>query len=122
MNLAVIGDGPLGPELKKLAAELKIEDRIHFLGFRNDISDILADLDIFILPSSHEGLGASILEASGAGIPVIASNFPLWSRMINKFQCGITVDPTNPKKITAKHHHSHTDFSPSHTVGKLQKI
>jgi glycosyltransferase involved in cell wall biosynthesis len=56
-------------QLKKLMG-----DRLHFLGYRDDVRIILGTIDIFCLPSHREGLPRSIIEAMAMGIPVIATN------------------------------------------------
>jgi len=69
----IIGDGPMREEIKNYAANKKLSDRLTFLGFRTDITEILADLDLFFISSKTEGLGTSILDAFAAKIPVIAT-------------------------------------------------
>lgn len=54
--------------------ENKIDDRVHFLGARNDIPDVLASLDVFVLSSLHEGLPVAATEAMLAGVPMILSD------------------------------------------------
>jgi len=72
--LIVSGTGTLYQELKEYARELHISEMVRFLGFRNDIPDILASLDVFAMPSLSEGLGTAVLEAAAARLPIIASN------------------------------------------------
>jgi len=69
------GDVPadLGDPLKRLVAELGIEDRFHFLGFRRDVAEVLADLDLFVLPSVSEGLPLVLLEAMASGKAIVAT-------------------------------------------------
>jgi glycosyltransferase involved in cell wall biosynthesis len=59
--------------LYKLCAELGVEDSVQFLGYRSDAADLLRAADIFLLPSTHEGLPLSILEAQASKVPVIAA-------------------------------------------------
>jgi glycosyltransferase involved in cell wall biosynthesis len=59
--------------LERFAEEAGIRTRVHFLGHRNDISDVLAAADIFAMPSLHEGLPVALLEAMMAGLPILAS-------------------------------------------------
>ncbi len=60
--------------LKQLAAELRLEEKIKFLGNRHDIPELLSQADLFILSSRYEGFGLVIIEAMAAGLPVIAGN------------------------------------------------
>lgn len=59
--------------LRAAVAELDIADRVDFLGIRDDIPDLLAACDVFVLPSLYEGLGLVFLEAMAAGRPVIST-------------------------------------------------
>ena len=68
------GVGEKQPELEALAKELHMEDRVHFLGFRTDIPQLLAASDLFVFPSLQEGLPVSQMEAMAAGLPCVVSN------------------------------------------------
>src|SRR5690606_4102639 len=57
------GSGALYEGLLRLRKELGLEDKVHFIGFRDNIHDILSDLDIFVLPSTSEGFSIVTLEA-----------------------------------------------------------
>jgi glycosyltransferase involved in cell wall biosynthesis len=76
-RLLIVGDEtPWHPGfaagLRKLAAELRIEHAAHFLGRRSDVPQILSALDVFVHPSRREPCGLAVLEASAAGVPVVA--------------------------------------------------
>jgi glycosyltransferase involved in cell wall biosynthesis len=73
-RLILAGDGPLRPSIEKQAKALGIDDKVSFLGVRNDVPQILVDCDCFVLPSLWELHPITILEAMRAGLPVIASN------------------------------------------------
>lgn len=72
-TLVLAGSGPERKALEALSADLGIHDRVIFLGHREDIHDLLACSDLFVLPSIYEGLPLSILEAMDAGKAVIAT-------------------------------------------------
>ncbi len=73
-TLLVVGDGIARPELETLAQQLELgTDRVRFLGARNDVPDILAAADLFVLPSLSEGMPLSVLEAMAAGLAVVAT-------------------------------------------------
>lgn len=74
IHLILVGEGPLMADNKKLAEELEISDRVHFLGFRQDIPRILKTIDIVVLSSHWEGFGLAAVEGMAAGKPVIASD------------------------------------------------
>lgn len=74
IHLILVGEGPLISDNKKLAEELGISDRVHFLGFRQDIPRILKTVDIVVLSSHWEGFGLAAVEGMAAGKPVLVSN------------------------------------------------
>lgn len=73
-HIVIAGDGPERANLLKLAGKLGIADRVHILGWREDALDVVAALDLFVLPSVREGFGLALLEAMTLGIPSMASN------------------------------------------------
>lgn len=75
-RLVLVGDGPERASLERLARELGIGDRVNFLGAVDDVSSVLAQSDIFWMPSRFEGLSIACLEAMGHGLVVIGSNIP----------------------------------------------
>jgi glycosyltransferase involved in cell wall biosynthesis len=72
-ELDLVGDGPLEPELRKLAAGMGIADRVRFLGYVRDPAEVLVRAQLFVLSSCSEGFPRSVLEAMRAGLPVVAS-------------------------------------------------
>ena len=73
VRLTVVGDGPERARLVYLARRLGIEPRVRFLGEREDVAELLASADAFVLPSKRESFGLAALEASSVGLPVLAS-------------------------------------------------
>ncbi len=69
----ICGKGPKDAELKQLAKNLGVEDRVRFLGFRRDIKELLQIADIFLFTTLQEGLPRSMMEAMSAGLPCVAS-------------------------------------------------
>lgn len=72
-ELWIIGDGPLGDDLRARTRRLGLEGKVHFPGFRQDIAAQLARADLFVLPSIAEGYGIALVEAMASGVPVIGS-------------------------------------------------
>jgi len=73
-RFALIGDGPLRPELEQKARDLGIAGKVDFLGERQDIPALLAQMDASVVPSASESLSNVILESMAAGVPVVASD------------------------------------------------
>lgn len=73
-ELLIIGDGPFRNELKKLTHELLLEEKITFLGIRNDVAKFYEIADCFVLSSEWEGLPMVILEAMSHSLPIITTN------------------------------------------------
>lgn len=72
-RLAVVGDGHLREALEAQARALGVADRVHFLGFRDDMADVYAALDVVALTSVNEGTPLTLLEAMACGRPVAAT-------------------------------------------------
>ena len=76
-KLLLVGDGELKNELLQTCNDLNISDSVVFLGNRNDVSDLLQAMDVFVLPSLYEGFGIVNLEAQCTGLPcVLSDNIP----------------------------------------------
>jgi N-acetyl-alpha-D-glucosaminyl L-malate synthase BshA len=73
-KLLFVGDGPERPAAESLARDLGIYDETRFVGRQEQIEEVLAISDLFILPSDYESFGLAALEAMAAGVPVISSN------------------------------------------------
>lgn len=76
VHLLLLGEGPNQSSLEALAHKLNVIDRVHFLGYRNDIPDVLRLCDIGVLSSHWEGMPLSAIEVMAAGIPFIGSKVP----------------------------------------------
>lgn len=73
-RLLLIGDGPERAGLERLAARLGLGSRVAFCGHRDDVPQLLEQVDVFVLPSLSEGMSNTLLEAMAAGLPVVASD------------------------------------------------
>ena len=69
----ICGKGPEEAKLIKLSEELGLLERVHFLGYRNDIKELLKAADAFLFTSKQEGLARSLMEAMASGLPCVAS-------------------------------------------------
>jgi sugar transferase (PEP-CTERM/EpsH1 system associated) len=73
LRLAIVGDGPLLPAIRKKIASAGLADLVWLPGARTDIADIMRDLSVFALTSIAEGTPVTILEAMSTGLPVVAT-------------------------------------------------
>lgn len=73
VQLVWCGDGELRAEVETLARDLGVADRLHFLGYRTDVLEIMAAADVFVLTSHWEGLPYTILDAMALEKPVVAT-------------------------------------------------
>ena len=74
IQIVIAGEGPSRDRLEQHARNLRVTDQVRFVGFRQDVGDLLAACDLVILPSLREGLSISLLEAMAAGKPIIATS------------------------------------------------
>ena len=94
IHYAIAGKGALKDELKALADELGIGQRVHLLGYREDVRELYHAADVFVHPSYREGLPVSVMEAMASGLPVVASRIRGNVDLI-KEGGGILVSPTD---------------------------
>jgi glycosyltransferase involved in cell wall biosynthesis len=73
VDLFMVGDGPLRGELENLAIDLRIMDRVKFLGIRADIPDLMRAADLFTLTSLSEAASLTLLEAMASSLPVVVT-------------------------------------------------
>lgn len=73
VHCILAGDGPLRGALERRAVALGMAGRVHFLGHRPDVADVLAALDVFVMTSDREGMSNAMLEALAAEVPVVST-------------------------------------------------
>lgn len=76
IKLIVLGEGPEKVRLQNLSKELRISEHVDFRGFVNNVAEIMAQSQVFVLSSYYEGFGNVIVEAMAVGTPVIATECP----------------------------------------------
>ena len=84
--LLLIGEGALKQKIKEKVEKLNIEDKVIFLGFREDANYILNCMDVFLFPSINEGFGIALVEAQTNGLPVFCSyGIPIETKITDRF-------------------------------------
>jgi glycosyltransferase involved in cell wall biosynthesis len=94
--LVYVGKGDLERALKDEAVRIGVSDKVLFLGWRDDVPDIMQCLDVFVLPSLNEGMGRVLVEAMAAGKPIIASRVGGILDLVKDGFNGLLVEPGNP--------------------------
>ncbi|OAG27674.1 glycosyltransferase family 4 protein [Thermodesulfatator autotrophicus] len=94
LKLYIVGDGPQRKNLENLCEELKLEKYVIFLGYREDIPELIASFDILVHPSTgHEGVPQTILQALAMKKPVIACDTGSIGEVIKNQKTGILIPP-----------------------------
>jgi glycosyltransferase involved in cell wall biosynthesis len=100
LHWVIAGEGELRRVLEWLAAELGVEDRVHFLGHVSRPLGVIADADVYVMSSREEGLGTSVLDAMALGIPVASTSAGGLPEMLHD-GAGILVPPRHPDALAA---------------------
>ena len=99
VHLLIIGDGNEKDQLEKQAEKLGLSDRVHMLGYRTDIKELLNTLTVCVQPSRFEGMPMVILEAMVMGCPVVATTVGGVPQMIRDGVDGWLVPPQDSKQL-----------------------
>jgi glycosyltransferase involved in cell wall biosynthesis len=101
LELVLIGGGSEEERLKRMADELGIGPRVHFVGFRTDAAEWLQSVDISVLSSVKEGLSNTVLESMAAGRPVVATDVGGNAEVIVEGETGFLVPSRAPTELGA---------------------
>jgi L-malate glycosyltransferase len=99
VEFVLVGDGPFRPEFEAMARELGVADRVCFPGDRRDIPEVLASMDISVVPSASESLSNVVLESMAAGVAVVATNVGGTPEVISNGKTGLLVRPDNEEDL-----------------------
>ncbi|WP_165247217.1 glycosyltransferase family 4 protein [Paludisphaera soli] len=98
-RLTLAGEGPERPGLERLARELGQQAAIALPGATDDVEAALRGADLFVLPSTEEGMSIALMEAMAVGLPVVASAIPGNRRLIADFKHGRLAPPRDPDAL-----------------------
>ena len=101
LHYAVAGKGDIKASLESLAKELNLEQRVHFLGFIDNMPDHYKAADLFVFPSKREGLPSAVMEAMASGLPCLVSNIRGCNDLIDE-NGGLLFDPSNDRDLSDK--------------------
>lgn len=109
IHYSICGRGANEQFLKQLVLEKQLNDRVHFLGYRTDMEEILQTADCFAFPSYREGLGVAAIEALLCGVPLIVSDNRGTREYAVKGSNSIVCDAGNAKEFAAAIHQLYSD-------------
>ena len=98
-RLIIAGQGTLQREAEQLVAELRIADRVHFLGVRKDISALMNAADAYVMSSAWEGTPMVLLEAGATGLPIVATAVGGNGEVVVDGQTGFLVPPGDSEAL-----------------------
>jgi len=103
LHFVIAGDGPGRQEIEGVIAQSRWKQKISLLGYRNDVPNVLASLDVLALPShAHEGIPQIILQAQAMARAVVATTVGGIPEVIEDGVTGLLVPPRNPKALAEK--------------------
>jgi glycosyltransferase involved in cell wall biosynthesis len=101
-KMLFVGDGPLQHQCQQTAEQLRLSDRIEFLGFRRDVESLLESSDVFVLSTNWEGLPLSIMEAMRSAMPVVATDVDGVGEEVVDGQTGFLVPRADVDSLAGK--------------------
>ncbi|HEU4333725.1 MAG TPA: glycosyltransferase family 4 protein [Candidatus Eisenbacteria bacterium] len=99
LRVWIAGEGPLRATLEGEQRALGLGTSVRFLGFREDVNDLLAAADLFVVSSYLEGMGTSTLDAMAAGLPVVATRVGGIPEIVADGETGLLVPPRDPEAL-----------------------
>ncbi len=118
MHAIVIGGGDLQSALVRQVEDLGLSGRVHFLGPRRDLGDLLGAMDVFVMPSLWEGLPLSLVLAMGAGLPVVATAVAGIPEVVDAGRTGLLVAPGDAAALGAALTTIATDVAARERLGR----
>lgn len=100
-EICLAGNGPMAEALQERARARGVGGRVQFLGECDDVPSLLAQADIFVLPSRSEALPNALIEAMAAGLPVVASRVGGVPEIVTHGQNGVLVEPGRPTDLAS---------------------
>ena len=95
----IIGDGPMRGEIEDFVKQKELAAHITFTGFRNDVPDIMPELDAFLITSKTEGLGTTILDAFACRVPVVATKGGGIPEIVKEGKTGLLAEVADYKQL-----------------------
>jgi glycosyltransferase involved in cell wall biosynthesis len=98
-RVVIAGEGELLDSLRRLCHQLGVAHHVTFLGFRNDLGNLLSAADLVVLPSLWEGLSIALLEAMAAGKPIVTTRIGSNMEVVRNEETALVVEPANVPEL-----------------------
>jgi glycosyltransferase involved in cell wall biosynthesis len=98
-QVLLAGEGPVKARLEQLVSHYGVAEKVRFLGFREDVAELLAAADMVVLPSLREGLSISLLEAMAAEKPIVATSIGSHLEVASQAPMAELVPPANAQAL-----------------------
>jgi glycosyltransferase involved in cell wall biosynthesis len=121
VELVFVGKGELEESLKEDAMNMGVSDKVKFLGWRDDVHEIIPIFDVFVLPSLNEGMGRVLVEAMASGRPIVASRTGGIPDLVIHGQTGLLVSPEDESGLADAIHKMLKDPEKAKIMGQRGK-
>jgi|SaaInl5LU_22_DNA_1037371.scaffolds.fasta_scaffold15144_1 glycosyltransferase involved in cell wall biosynthesis len=101
MHVLFFGDGAEKAALAKMIETLGLSNRLQLVGFHDDLNILIGNIDLLVHPAYTEGLGVSLIQASAASVPIVASNVGGIPEIVRDNENGLLVPPGDQEALTA---------------------
>jgi glycosyltransferase involved in cell wall biosynthesis len=118
VHLLIFGEGPHGDRLRKFRDQVRIGDKVHFLGQRGDVQRFLPHFDLLWSTSAYEGQSNAILEAMAVGVPIVASDIPGTREFVIHGETGRLVQVGDRAGFAREAHRLLEDAALAHRLGQ----
>ncbi len=120
--LSIVGGGPLAKRLEAQASRLGLMDRVRFLGFKENVMDYIGSCDVLLLPSLHEGLPYTLLEAMALRVPIVASAVGGLAEVLSDKVTALLVKPRDVAAIAGAIKWIHQNRELAAAMGRAAQI
>lgn len=93
IKFLMVGDGPLRPQLESLTDALQLREDVLFMGWREDIPEMMSAMDVFCLPTLREGFGVVFVESMAMKVPVVTHRIDPIPEVVQENETGILIPP-----------------------------
>jgi len=101
LRLIIVGGGPMWSELTTEVRQLGMEREVWLPGVRSDVADMMRAMDLFVLPSTNEGISNTVLEAMASALPVVAARVGGNPELIDPDRTGVLYDAADPSALAS---------------------